>query len=89
MTLLDKQVRQEWIDVLYIIFDLAKEQGLSWSDLAKRAEISHTTVSNYYYEKFKFGPSGPCIAKLMYAVGVDWSNFLEAGMRVPGRKRAA
>jgi AraC-like DNA-binding protein len=79
LTLVERHVRQQWCDVLTVLFDQAYLRGWSLPEFAAKAGISTSTVYRYYHEQFLW-VRGDCVGKLMHSLGINWAHLVEGGV---------
>jgi len=70
MTLTDQSLRPEIIAALDIIFTVIDEQGLSFQEVAERANLSLSTVYRCWGCTFKRSPQLLTVLKLAHAVSI-------------------
>ena len=82
------KVRQQWIDVLDVVFVINGLKGWTYQELANRADVHVSTVYRLWNEDF-FYIRGDTIGKLMNAVGLSWNELIVAGYKQPKARKAA
>jgi len=74
----DKQLREEIVAAIDIIFTIVDDEGMTMKELAEASNLSLATVYRCWGCTFKKSPQFLTIIKLCHAVNIKFNFFEEA-----------